>query len=127
MIKNNYNQGEGGAGGIAIFIKKSLKVQELDLTINKKNFDILGIKIKTDVGEISIIEIYRRPIGTEERNTWCEIINEIDRKSNDNIIIAGDMNAYYIMWNCEDMDRNEEKLYEEMEEKDLFIINHDTK
>lgn len=36
------------------------------------------------------------------------------------------MNAHYVAWNCEEMDKNGENLYEEFGEKDLFVINHDT-
>lgn len=58
--------------------------------------DLIGVKIKTDIGIINVIGIYRRPGGTEEKGTWSELINKINgnRCSNEDIIIAGDMNAH---------------------------------
>lgn len=42
-------------------------------------------------------------------------------------MIAGDMNAHNTTWNCEETDKNGERLQEIMKEKDLYIVNYDTK
>lgn len=39
----------------------------------------------------------------------------------------GDFNAHNRMWNCEMIDANGEKLAEEMEEMNMFLVNGDTK
>lgn len=39
----------------------------------------------------------------------------------------GDFNAHHSVWNCEVTDTNRERLLEELEEEDLFIVNHETK
>lgn len=69
--------------------------------------------------------IYRRPGRTEKKGTWKEIVKDVDKKNGR--IIVGDFNAYNTVWNCEDVDRNGERLLEEFEEEDLFIVNGDTK
>lgn len=38
----------------------------------------------------------------------------------------GDFNAHNQIWNCHSTDINGERLYEEMENKDMWIINKDT-
>lgn len=43
---NNYNQGEGGAGGVAIFIRQKIKRQVLTFDNIKGNFDIIGVRIE---------------------------------------------------------------------------------
>lgn len=41
--------------------------------------------------------------------------------------MLGDFNAHHSVWNCEVTDTNGERLLEELEEEDLFIVNHETK
>lgn len=42
---------------------------------------------------------------------------------NDLILIIGDFNAHHRLWNCPNTDVNGERLLEELEEKDIYIIN----
>lgn len=43
------------------------------------------------------------------------------------IIITGDFNAHYVLWNCKGCDYNGEMLLKDMEDKNLYIVNKDTK
>lgn len=45
---------------------------------------------------------------------------------NDGIIMMGDFNAHHMIWNCCDTDKNGENLFEELEEKEIYVINSDT-
>lgn len=47
-------------------------------------------------------------------------------KGGDRIIVE-DFNAYNIAWNCEETNRNGDRLLKEFENEDLFVINGDTK
>lgn len=38
-----------------------------------------------------------------------------------------DFNIHNSIWNCDEMDRNGKLLEEEMEEKNMYILNQDTK
>lgn len=59
-----------------------------------------------------------------ERGSWTKILDKIGQIKN--VLCLGDFNAHSKVWNCERTDRNKEILQEEMEEKDLYIINRDT-
>lgn len=42
-------------------------------------------------------------------------------------IFIGDFNAHNVAWNCEETDTNGERLLDETEDSNLFVINSDTK
>lgn len=42
-VCNNYRQGEGGAGGVTIFIRHNIRSQFLNLSNIKGSFDIAGV------------------------------------------------------------------------------------
>lgn len=67
---NNYNQGEGGAGGgVAIFIRQKIKRQVLTFDNIKGNFDIIGVRIEGEKRNINFICVYRRPGNVERKGT----------------------------------------------------------
>lgn len=129
IMKNNYNQGNGGAGGVAIFIKRNTKFREIDIDINNENLDVIGLRIDTETTPVVLMAIYRRPGRIEKKGTWLQIIEEVEKKNNnmnDGIIMMGDFNAHHMVWNCCDTDKNGENLFEELEEKEIYVINSDT-
>lgn len=70
-----------------------------------------------------MLGIYR--LGSTAKKTWRNLLSSL--KEEKNIILTGDFNAHNVIWNCKDTDRNEEVLWEEMEEKDMIIVNDSTK
>lgn len=69
----------------------------MEIKINNNNLDIIDIKLDTEVGNIILVKIYTRPGKIEKRGTWNDILRKIERNSNDNVIVAGDMNAHHTM------------------------------
>lgn len=63
----DYRQDEGGAGGVAVFVRKYIRRQELDLSYIKDNLDAVGIRVEGDKEIINFICFYRRPSKTERR------------------------------------------------------------
>lgn len=88
---------------------------------SKKNLGCYGGRN----GVINIIVVYRRPGKIEKNGTWKGIPRNINK--NEGIIILGDFNAHHTMWNCEEIGTNGYRLLEELEDEDMFIVNHDTK
>lgn len=78
-MKNNYNQGNGGAGGVAIFIKRNTKFREIDIDINNENLDVIGLRIDTETIPVVLMAIYRRSGRIEKKGTWLQII-EVEKK-----------------------------------------------
>lgn len=122
---NKYNNGEGGAGGVAMFIRHRIKKQILDISNAKGSFDALGVRLFIGSETINIIVIYRRPGKVEPHGTWRDLLNAVNK--NEGLIVLGDFNAHHSAWNCDTIDTNGERLLEEFEEEDLFIVNFDTK
>lgn len=71
-----------------------------------------------------IIAFYRRPGKVVVAGGWKEILDKIGQVKN--VLCLGDFNAHSRIWNCERTDRNGELLQEEIEERDLYIVNRDT-
>lgn len=90
---NNYRQGEGGAGGVAIFIRSDYRFQFLNLSNIKGNFDVTGVRILGKEETINVIVVYRRPGGIERDGIWKEIVGCVDRS--ENLILVGDFNVHH--------------------------------
>lgn len=58
---NEFKQGEGGAGGVAILIRKEIRRSIIELNHCRGNFDIFGIRILGETSAINFIYVYRRP------------------------------------------------------------------
>lgn len=119
-VCNNYRQ---GAGGVAIFIRDNIRAQFLNLSNIKGSFDVTGVRILGEEKTINIV-VYRRPGVVERDGTWREIVRCVDR--NENLVLVGDFNAHHTAWNCDSIDVNGERMLEELEEEDMFVVNHDT-
>lgn len=121
---NNYRQGEGGAGGVAIFIRYDIKSRFINLRDIKGSFDMTEVRIVGEERTIKVIVVYRRPGVVERIGAWRELLGNIDR--NEGVLIVGDFNAHNTAWNCETTDTNGERLLSEFEDKDMFVVNFDT-
>lgn len=44
---NNYQREEGGAGGVAILIRKNIKCQIIDFSDIKSSIDVIGIRVRS--------------------------------------------------------------------------------
>lgn len=100
-VRNECRQGEGGVGGVAIFIKKQIKRQEIDLSRIKGNFDTLGVRVVGEKEAINFVCLYRRPGKIERKGVWKEIIQDINKRKG--IIILVDFNPHHTVWNYEDI------------------------
>lgn len=126
IIKNRISNTGRGIGGVGIFIKGGIGVEEIDMGVAEDEVDCVGIRIKNieECEEAAILGIYRRP-GPTTKKTWRNLLSSL--KEEKNIILTGDFNAHNVIWNCEDTDRNGEVLWEVMEENDMIIVNDSTK
>jgi len=128
IVKNRINDTERGIGGVAIFVKNNIIGEEIrNIDVEEEELDCVGIRIKDieECEEVAVIGVYRRPGRITTKGTWRKLLNSL--KEEKNIILTGDFNAHNVAWNCEDTDRNGEDLWEEMEEKELIIVNDGTK
>lgn len=91
----------------------------------KDSFDAIGIRIQGENMHLNFVCIYRRPGRENKKNGWKEIFRNINVGKG--IIITGDFNAHNELWNCDIKDRVGENLLEKFEERDMFIVNLDTK
>lgn len=71
-----------------------------------------------------MIGIYRKPGKIERKSFWKDLLRDSDR--NDMTILLY-FNSHHIAWNCEDIDKNGKNIIEEMEEKEMYIVNWNTK
>lgn len=76
--ENNYHYGLGEAGGVAIFVKKNIKVKEINLeNIQKEEFDCIAIMIYGMEEIPAIIGIYRRPGKTLQQGRIKKVIQKV--------------------------------------------------
>lgn len=106
-MANSYNQGQGGAGGVAIFVKKNIKAKEVTLNnIRFEEMDYVAITIYGMKENLVIVGVYRRPGKVLKQGRIKKIIQEVknccNKEFGDNfeIILAGDFNAHHKKWNC---------------------------
>src|SRR5436190_376256 len=128
ICKNRINNQGRRIGGVVIFIKDTIKVEEIkNIEVPEDEIDCVGLRIKNimDYDEVSVIGLYRKPGIITSRRTWRELLFSL--KEEKNLLIAGDFNAYNIIWNCEDTDRTGETLWEEIDENELLVVNDCTK
>lgn len=52
-----------------------------------------------------------------------EIIRCVNR--NESLILVGDFNVHHTAWNCDNIDVNGERMLEEFEDEDMFVVNYD--
>lgn len=109
---------------MAIFIRHSIRAQFLNLSNIKGSFDVTGVCILGEEKTINVIVVCRRPGMVERDGAWGEIIRCVDR--NESLILVGDFNAHHTAWNCDNIDVNGERMLEEFEDEDMFVVNYDT-
>lgn len=68
--------------------------------------------------------MYRRSGKKTKKNTWVNLIKKCEKRSG--IIVAGNFNAHHTLWNCGSCNDIGEGLLEEVEDRDLYIVNSDT-
>lgn len=124
-FQNDYNSTKKGAGGVAIFVKRGIKRETLCFPQNARDFDVCGVRIEGDNMWLNIVCIYRRPNLHVRNGAWMEVLKNVNR--NEAVIVADDFNAHHRAWNCEKTESIEERLMEEFESVDLFIVNDNTK
>lgn len=84
-----------------------------------------GVRIQGDKSWINIICIYRRPNAHVRVGAWKDILKNVNER--EATIVAGDFNAHHTSWNCEKTDSMSERLMEEFDSIELFVVNDDTK
>lgn len=120
-----YKNVVGASGEMLICIKKGIQYKEIREWDNlNNNFNIIGVSFTNLSINFDFIVVYRRPRGIENRSTWMKLFN--CRKSNNESIIVGDFNSHHTVWNCKDIDKNGEHLYDSMSNKGLLCVNKDT-
>lgn len=88
-------------------------MEELDRKGKKiEGVEWVGCKVKTQNEDLNIVGVYRTPRFGYKKIRWGSLCN-IVKKNNENLIIAGDFNAYNTVWNCRSTDRIGEELWEE--------------
>ena len=100
-IGNNYNcdilpkKAEKHKGsGLVLYYKKSLNFSVLDsLCRNNSHYEMLGGKLKTDIGFIYIICVYRLHKSNDE--TFCQELEDLTESLDNPCLIFGDFN-----YNC---------------------------
>lgn len=126
IIKNNYRDGLGGAGGVAIVYKNNMKIKRIMDRKDRVGFDSIELEMELERKfRCRLLVVYRRPGKIERAGTWKDLVKNMDK--NCDRIVVGDFNVHNVAWNCEETDRNEDRLMDKFEDKDLFIINRDTK
>lgn len=96
IVRNNNNRDKIKSGGIAIYVKKELCIEE-DKANNKKTdegLDKINIKIKGKKDDINLIGLYRRPGRIERKGFWKDLLKGIDKNSK--TILLGDFNAHHV-------------------------------
>lgn len=109
-------------------VKSDIKHNSMKVIGNRPGeMECAGISMNVAGRETNIIGIYKRPGGTNRPGIWKNIVEKNKTGNNCEMIIPGDFNAHNRAWNCDMTDNNGTKLEEEMEEKEMFIINVDSK
>lgn len=116
---NNYTQGMGGTGGVAIFVRKVIKSFAIDMSQCNDFIDAVGIRIQGRDKPLNLVCIYRRPGRTNRKRDWHLVFKNI--RAGEGVIVTGDFNAHNELWNCDVTDGIGESLMEEFEKHNLFI------
>lgn len=63
---NNYRQGKGGAGGVGILIRKSIRRRIIEIDQCKGAWDACSIRIECNKTPVNFICVYQRPGSSSE-------------------------------------------------------------
>ena len=107
-------------GGVAILVRNDIKFDIIDpcSTLNTDN-EAITILLRNSQDSISISTIYIPPASTIS----TALLDNI-KKTADNIIITGDMNAKHIDFNCTKTDKWGLALKKALYNADLFIADN---
>ena len=91
---------DASRGGVALFIKKSIKHKQMK-TIKCKLIESIGIELLTNNSSIKLVSIYV-PGGVNIAQHKTEFKADINllTKMNEKFLICGDFNARNQLWNC---------------------------
>ena len=93
-------EGKSKGSGIAIFYKSSLNFKvDKTLKIRYKHFECFGGKLKTELGILTVIVLYRFNYDKESDILITQLSSVIERVSNTPCIILGDFNLNVLKHN----------------------------
>ena len=127
------NLGASGIRGVAIYTKRSLKVESVEIKVDDTR-DHAWIEIPTTSGEKILCGcVYRSPSGDSDAESLrkstsatIKLIKEAYRR-NPNILIAGDFNYKEIDWLNENAPPRKDYLFDFIENlQDCFLHQHVT-
>ena len=85
--------GKSKGSGLAIIYKNNLNFKvDKTLKIRYRNFECFGGKLKTDIGTLTVIVLYRFNYDTEYDTLITQLSSLLERISNSPCIILGDFN-----------------------------------
>ena len=112
-------------GGILILISKKILFREIaNIHSSHESVELCGIRLINTKPSLDLFVCYRTPGFTLSDTQWNEIIN--CSALSENCILAGDFNAHHTFWNCARNDPNGIKLYDAIENSNLFVLNHNS-
>ena len=111
---------EGQKGGVAIFIKNSIK-HRLMKSLNLKVIEGIGINVETSSGKISFISAYH-PGANKNMKAFANDVVTLT-KLNSSYFICGDINARHRFWNCANSNEVGKVLFGKLQ-TELFSIHH---
>lgn len=115
------------AGDVSIAIRNNIKYEEVKVRGNNPGvIECAGIRTKLVNKAVTIIGIYKRPNTDTGNNIWKKLIRDNRGNNNRDVIIAGDFNCHNRKWNCEITDTSGERLADEMEKEDMYLVNNNS-
>jgi hypothetical protein len=122
FITYRLDRNEDTHGGVAIFVRRSLK-HKLMPSFNTEIIESIGVQINTSRGDISIISCYFP--GSNNSRVLRGFRNDLDILTSipGNYIIAGDFNARHQHWGCLRANRAGPILFDHMLRSDFSIYH----
>lgn len=113
-------------GGILFLVRKKYAYKEITIpNAIHDTVELSGININNISPPLNIFTCYRTPGHNLNQNQWDEIISSVQSLPKD-CILVGDFNAHHTIWNCDHNCTNGERLYNTIDDSDLFLHNLDT-
>jgi len=114
------DRNEGNHGGVAIFVRRSLKHSLLP-AFNTQVIETIGVKVSTTRGDVSFVCCYFP--GSNNSRILHSFRNDINILTSipGNYVLAGDFNARYQHWGCIRANRAGPILFDQMLRSDFSI------
>ncbi|KAJ8973460.1 hypothetical protein NQ317_013454 [Molorchus minor] len=106
-----------GKGGVATYIKKSIKHEQIKTTVDLNNTKIQSICIK--IGTLNILNVYSEPKNKISQKAFDDFIATLSGQ----IMIMGDLNAHHPTWGSADTNHNGKTIMEIIHQNNLAIRN----